>query len=66
MAVDGQPIPVDITLMGLPIYVPANVLYSLLKATSRASSKCPAINSTLPGSPGRITKSATSPSSRPM
>ncbi len=31
-------------------------------ATSFASSKCSAIKSTLPGSPGRITKSATSPS----
>ena len=29
MAVDGQPIPVDITLTGLPLYVPVNVLLAL-------------------------------------
>ena len=39
IAVEGHPIPVDITLTGLPLYVPVNVLYSLLKAISFASSK---------------------------
>ena len=66
IAVEGHPIPVDITLTGLSLYVPVNVLYSLLKAISFASSKCPAINSTLPGSPGKITKSATSPGASPI
>ena len=62
IAADGHPIPVDVTLTGLPLYVPVTVLYSLLKAISLGSSKCFAIKSTLPGSPGRITKSAISPS----
>ena len=62
IAAEGQPIPVEVTLTGRPLYVPVTVLYSLLNAISLGLSKCCAIKSTLPGSPGRITKSAISPS----
>ena len=61
IAVDGQPIPVDVTETERPLYTPVMVLYSLLSATNVAESKCSAMNSTLPGSPGNITKSDTSP-----
>ena len=61
IAVDGHPIPVDVTETERPLYKPVIVLYSLLSATNFAESKCSAMNSTLPGSPGSITKSETSP-----
>ena len=61
IAVEGQPIPVEVTVTGLPLYSPVIVLYSLFSATSSALSKCSAMNSTLPGSPGSITKSEISP-----
>ena len=51
----------EVTDTDLPLYLPVMVLYSLLSATNVAESKCSAINSTLPGSPGNITKSDTSP-----
>ena len=62
IAVEGHPIPVEVTDTDLPLYFPVIVLYSLLWATTSAVSKWLAIVSTLPGSPGNMTKSATSPS----
>src|SRR4029450_5561901 len=61
IAVEGQPIPVDVQEIGTPRYVPVNVTYSRLLATSRESSHRLATRGTLPGSPGSRTYGATSP-----
>src|SRR4249920_1860834 len=61
IAVEGQPIPVDVQEIGTPRYVPVNVTYSRLLATSRDSSHRLATSGTLPGSPGSRTYGATSP-----
>src|SRR3990172_3037507 len=61
IAVEGQPIPVDVQLMGTPLYLPVYVTYSRLVATSCASSHWEATTATRPGSPGSRTYGATSP-----
>src|SRR4029453_4410033 len=61
IAVDGQPIPAEAEESGTPRYVPVNVTYSRLLATSRDSSQRLATSGTLPGSPGSRTYGATSP-----
>ena len=61
MAVEGQPMPVEVHETLMPSTVPVKVRYSRLKATSWASSKKEAIFGTRPGSPGRSTYRPTSP-----
>src|SRR5919198_201445 len=61
IAVDGQPIPVEVHEIGTPLYVPVNVTYSRLLATSWDSSHRLATSGTRPGSPGSSTYGATSP-----
>src|SRR5919204_4868477 len=61
IAVDGQPIPVEVHEIGTPLYVPVNVTYSRLLATSCDSSHRLATSGTRPGSPGSSTYGATSP-----
>ena len=55
IAVEGHPIPVDVHEIGTPRYVPVNVTYSRLLATSCDSSHRLATSGTLPGSPGSST-----------
>ena len=55
MAVEGQPMPVEVHETLIPSTVPVHVRYSRLKATSFASSKNEAIFGTRPGSPGSST-----------
>src|SRR5438093_728769 len=66
IAVEGQPMPVDVTATRSPRRVPAYVLYSRFWAMCSRSSNSAAINSQRPGSPGRNTYRPTSPCRRPM
>ena len=61
MEADGPPIPVEVTLTISPSRYPVYVMYSLLSATSLASSKWLAILAQRLGSPGMITYLPTSP-----
>jgi hypothetical protein len=62
MAAEGEPIPVDVTDIGVPSSVPVAVRYSRWSATTVASSHSSVTVSTRSGSPGRRTASATSSS----
>ena len=66
MAVDGQPMPVDVTVIVRPWYVPFIVRCSRLCATSTGSSRYSATNGTRNGSPGMRTTVLTSPGATPM
>ena len=66
IAVDGQPIPVDVTVISRPLYVPTIVRCSRLWATSRASSRYSATSGTRNGSPGMSATVLTSPGATPM
>ena len=55
IAVDGQPIPVEVAATGTPSSVPVQVTYSRCWATNTGSLKWRAITSTRPGSPGSRT-----------
>ena len=58
MSILSQPIPVDCTVMRLPLYVPVMVWNSRLATSCSMLSKCAATVATRPGSPTRITLSA--------
>ena len=58
---DGPPIPVEVTLTGVPSSVPVYVTYSRLSAISFGSSKYFAISAHRFGSPGMMTYRPTSP-----
>ena len=58
MSMLSHPIPVDITVMRLPLYVPVMVWNSRLSTLHSLESKCEATSSTRPGSPTSITLSA--------
>ena len=66
IADEGPPIPVEVTETFTPSKYPVYVTYSLLSATSFASSKYAAIFSHLFGSPGSITYFPTSPLPTPI
>ena len=65
IAVDGQPMPVEVAVMRRPLYIPHIVRCSRLWATSRTSVRNSAISGTRNGSPGNSATVPTSPGSDP-
>ena len=66
IAVEGQPIPVEVTVTSRPLYVPTIVRCSRLWATSRGLSRYSATSGTRNGSPGRSATVLTSPGATSM
>ena len=66
MAVEGQPMPVEVAVMWRPLYQPVIVRCSRLWATSRTSVRNSATNGTRNGSPGSSATEETSPGAMPM